>query len=113
MALQHSMLIGESVKTFDLTVPSNPLNGIVFACPARAVSLVWQFFFTTNPTAITVNLEASEDRIHWDPIDSSTLVTGEVRTFAGLGVRFVRGSISALTLGPGAELTMMITPRAY
>jgi hypothetical protein len=107
------ILNGVSVKTFDAVVPSSPLNGTTFAMPARAVSLVWQTFFATSPTSITINLEASEDNVHWDSIDSSTVAAGEVRTFAVLGVKFVRGSVSALVIGPGAELTMMLTAKGY
>lgn len=107
MTVVQALMHGVPVKTFDAAPTTNPSTGTVFALPARAGSLVWQTFFAVNPASITVNLEASLDMIHWDPIDSSTVVTGEVRTFSILGGKFVRGAISASSGGSG--FTMMLT----
>lgn len=97
---------GVPVKTFDVAAAS-PATGTVFALPARAGSLVWQTFFGTNPSAIVIDLEFSLDNVHWDAVDSSTVLVGEVRTFATVGGGFVRGRIVSITGGAGISLMIL------
>jgi hypothetical protein len=103
---------GLAVRTFDAAAASTGA-GTPFAVPARAGALVWQTWFGTDPASIAVSLEYSLDSIHWDAIDSSIVVTGEVRTFAGLGGApgFIRGNITAIS--GGAEVTMQLVWTVY
>ncbi len=92
---------------FDDVTLSTPLLGTAKALPSGAGTIVWQTFFATAPVAITVNLEFSLDNVNWDPVDSSTVTAGEVRTFASVGGRFVRASISALTGGTTGSVSIL------
>jgi hypothetical protein len=71
----------------------------VFALPSGAGTIVWQTFFGTAPGSTTIDLEFSLDNVHWDPVDSTTVVAGEVRTFSTVGGRFVRAKMSAVAGG--------------
>ena len=101
---------GLAVKTFDAAAATQS-DGTAFAVPARAGALTWQTYFGTNPASITINLQYSTDNEHWDTIDSSTVIGGEVRTFAGLGGApgFVRGNISAISGGDDVTMTLVWT----
>lgn len=96
------------VKTFDaLTpIPAAPFTGTEFGLPSTAVALQWQTFFGTDPAAISIELQLSLDAIHWDAVDVSTAVGGEIRTFATIGAKYVRGRVASITNGD--ELTMTI-----
>lgn len=104
----HSILKSVPVNTFDALspIPAAPFTGTEFALPARATSLQWQTFFGTNPAAVSIELEFSLDGTHWDAVDVSSAVGGEIRTFAFTGAKFVRGRVASITNGD--ELTMMI-----
>lgn len=103
---------GIAVKTFNLGAAATGI-GTPFALPARAGSLMWQTFFGTNPTVLAIALEFSLDNIHWDAIDASVVLEGEIRTFSGIGgaLGFVRGNITSIT--GGAEVTMIIAMNDY
>lgn len=97
------ILHGVPAKVFDVATAAIS-TGTVFALPARAGSLQWQTFFGTNPASIACDLEFSLDNIHWDAVDTTTVITGEIRTFATVGGAFVRGNITAITGGVGVSL---------
>ena len=102
---------GLAVNTFDAVASSAPLVGEEFAIPARAGALMWQTFFGTNPAAISIELQFSLDGTHWDAIDVSTVIEGEIRSFAGIGGApgFVRGRIASITGGDDITMTIVWT----
>ena len=100
------ILHNQPVKTFDAAAAATGA-GVPFALPARAGALQWQTFFGTNPATVVIDLEMSLDNVHWDAVDSTTVVGGEIRTFTIIGGKFVRGNITTIT-GAGDEVTMII-----
>lgn len=79
---------------------------ITYALPPRSVDLSWQYFFTTNPTALTLNLQVSNDGTNWFSIDSTTVTTGNMRIVTGLVASFVRANQGAITAG--AQMTCIL-----
>jgi len=67
-------------------------------------NITWQTVITGTITSITVNLEASLDGINWFVIDTSSSITGEIRSVSG-SYRFIRINNSAVADGAGDELT--------
>ena len=102
---------GLPVKTFNVAAAATGA-GTSFALPARRCSLQWQTFFGTDPSALTIDLQFSFDGSHWDTIDSSSVLTGEVRTFAAIGGApgFVRGNVIAITGGAGVSMWITAQP---
>lgn len=100
------ILHGVPVRPFDVS-PAVTGASSVFALPAIAGSLQWQTFFGTNPSAVQIDLEFSLDNIHWDAVDSSTVLAGEIRTFATVGGAFVRANVIAITGGAGVSLMIL------
>lgn len=101
------ILKGVPVKTFD-AADAVTGTGTEFGLPSTAVALQWQTFFDANPGAISIELQFSLDGIHWDAVDVSSAVTGEIRTFATTGAKHVRGNIASITAGAATEVTMII-----
>lgn len=110
MATQVCMQPGLRFFTFEDAAIA-PGAGLEVGVPARAGALTWQTYFTVNPGAIVVDLQYSIDGIHWDTIDASTVVGGEVRTFAGLGGApgFLRGNVVSNTGGSGFNMVLVWT----
>lgn len=100
---------GLRVKTFD-NADAAQATGTPFALPARAGSLMWQTYFGTNPDAVSIELQFSLDGTHWDAIDVSSVVGGEIRTFAGIGGApgFVRGNIASITNGDDVNMDIIM-----
>jgi len=91
---------------FDAATVGVGVTSEVKALPSGAGTIVWQTFFDVAPGAITIDLEFSLDNIHWDAVDSTTVVAGEVRTFATVGGRFVRAKNTAVA--GGSKMTVNI-----
>lgn len=103
MSTTEMLLHGVPVKVFDVATAAIGAS-VARALPARAGSIVWQTFFGTNPGAVQIDFEASLDGSHWDAIDSSTVVGGEVRTFATVGGVFFRINVVSITGGVGISV---------
>lgn len=70
-----------------------------YALPPRTCDLAWQYFFSTNPTALTLNLQLSLDGINWATVDSTTITTGGLRIITSVPAAFVRINQGAITGG--------------
>ncbi len=81
-----------------------------YAMPARLCNLAWQYLFTTNPSAVTMNIQGSLDGTNWASLDSTTITTGQLRVITGPAVNFVRVNQGAMTGGGGQ--TVLLTARA-
>lgn len=106
MSTIEMLLHGVEAKPFDAAAAATGAS-LAYALPARAGSIVWQTFFGTNPAAVQIDFEASLDGTHWDAIDSSTVVGGEVRTFATVGGKQFRINIISIT--GGAAVSVWVT----
>jgi hypothetical protein len=85
-------------------------NSTTYALPARLCSLAWQYFFTTNPTALTLNLQLSLDGINWGTVDSTTVTTGGIRIVTSIPAAFVRINQGAIT--GGAQMTAILEAKS-
>lgn len=84
-------------------------NGTTFAVPGRIATITtWQSSFTTAPTSLTLLLQGSLDNVSWFTLDTSTVVTGSLRTIGPNAVKFVRCRVDILTVGPGLGVTCSI-----
>lgn len=92
-----SLLLGIPQKLFDAAA-SGTGNSLSYSLPARASQLTWQTSFGSNPASITLQLQTSLDGTIWNTIDSSTTVTGEIRTINSSAI-FVRARINAISGG--------------
>lgn len=81
-----------------------------YALPARVISLAWQYLFTTNPSALTLNLQLSLDGVNWNTVDSTTVTTGGLRIVTGVAAQFVRLNQGAIT--GGAQFTASLLAKA-
>jgi hypothetical protein len=93
----QQILLGIRNTIFN-AIPSGTTTSDIRAMPARASLLTWQTVFGTNPDAINIVIEASLDNDNWDIIDTSTDVSGEIRSIA-TGAPFIRARIVSITGG--------------
>lgn len=96
-------------------VPSSATSGSQFALvrPTSSQSsytVRWQTLFAVAPTAINVSLQGAMADVdsEYKDIDTSTNVTGEGRTVAGVQARFLRLRVNSSTVGSGSGLTAKI-----
>jgi hypothetical protein len=86
-------------------------NGLIAALPARAVYLAWQVTYTGSPNPVSVVLEVSIDGTNFVTLDSSTTITGDVKTIAApTAALFVRGRVVSVT--GGTLITMNIVAKS-
>ena len=81
-----------------------------YAMPARLCNLAWQYFFTTNPSAVVMNVQASNDGVNFVTVDSTTITTGQLRVITGLAANFIRINQGSIT--GGALQSVIVTARA-
>ncbi len=103
----HLINRGVSVNLFDALAVGAGVTSNAFALPSGAGTIVWQTFFGTAPAAISIDLEFSLDNIHWDSVDNTTVVAGEVRTFSSVGGKFVRAKNVSVTGGTTMTVTIL------
>lgn len=90
---------GVLTKFFD-AVSSGVANSAPFATPANASVFTWQVSFGSNPSAVSVLIQGSNDNSSWNTVDTSTSTTGEIRTFTSSAL-FLRARIASITGGSG------------
>lgn len=81
-----------------------------YAMPARLCNLSWQYYFTTNPTALSLIIQGSNDNSNWQTLDSTTVTTGGIRTITAPAVAFVRGTLGSIT--GGGVLSLIVCPKS-
>lgn len=77
------------------------VTGTTFALPSGAAAVVsWQIIHSPAPSAFSASLQASLDGTNFNTIDTSTTLTGEVRTIATQGAwKFLRINQNSRTGG--------------
>lgn len=108
MAAKYTAGIGAnniSLNGVELSAAAGAGEEFAITIPNHGTPVIsWQTAFSGgNPASITVLLEASLDGTNWFTVDTSTSVTGELRTVTG-SYRFVRLNNSAVTVGTGINL---------
>lgn len=81
-----------------------------YALPARLHSLSVQYFFATNPSALTLNVQLSNDGSNFFTASSTQVTTGGIVSITGVAANFMRLNIGAITAG--AQLTSYVTAKA-
>lgn len=82
-------------------------NGTSFGLSSEANQITWQSSFAAAPDAISLVIQTSNDGTNWNTSDTSTSVTGEIRTFA-TSANHIRARIASATAGSGSGLTVTI-----
>ncbi len=96
--------------------PADGTAGAQFAIPEPAGfpkqehTVRWQTIFGTAPTAVNIRLQGAMADVdaEYADIDTSTSLTGEARTVAGVRARFLR--IKKVSSTGGAGLTAKMLP---
>ena len=108
MAVKYAANVGEdsiSIDGEDLTGAFGAGSEFALVIPNHGTpSIAWQTVFSAPVGSITVLLEASLNGSDWFTIDTSTSISGEIRTISG-SYRFLRINNSAVTVGAGITLT--------
>lgn len=108
MAVKYAANVGLesiSINGEDLTAAFGAGSEFALTIPNHGTpSVAWQTIFSAAPDSITVLLQASLDGINWFTIDTSTSVTGEIRSVSG-SYKFLRINNSAVANGAGKTLT--------
>jgi hypothetical protein len=100
------ILIANPVKLID--VVNGTGAGDTFALPIRSVVLAWQTAFDTAPSAISITLEVSIDALVWTVLDTSTDVSGEVRTIQDpTAALFIRANVGTNTGNKFVTVTLV------
>lgn len=87
-----------------------PQVGTIFCIPVTAAQLTWQTVFVGTPTAVSINLEGSNDGLNFSILDNSTSLTGESRTLI-TSFNFIRASVASIT-GSVTNLSVIVICRA-
>lgn len=88
-------------------VSPTPQVGTIFCLPVIATQLTWQTIFTGTPSAVSINLEASNDGVNFSILDTSTNLSGESRTLI-TSFNFIRASVASITPGTVTNITIII-----
>lgn len=66
----------------------------------------WSTVITGAPATLVVNLEGSLDGDNWYVLDSSSNVSGEMKSVVNTPVLYIRGNLTTLTGGTSPTLTV-------
>lgn len=101
---------GEPVKLFDANAVAAPVNGAEFALPTTfAKYLSWTTFFASAPTAVSVTLEISNDKVVWNTLDTTTALGGETRTISPTAAAFIRARKASQPDGGALTVTLVMS----
>jgi streptogramin lyase len=103
----EALMRGVSFKLFDAAAAAVGNSASVALLP-RASLVTWQTYFGTNPGAVEIQIQTSNDDTNWFTTDSSTEVAGEVGTFQ-TSAKHIRARIESIT--DGAEVTVEIVAK--
>jgi methyl coenzyme M reductase beta subunit len=69
----------------------------------------WDIIITGGPSAVTVNLEGSDDGTNWFTVDTSTSTSSALRHVVDKPVRFLRANLATLTGGSSPTVSVGIS----
>lgn len=101
---------GGQVKLFDANAVAAPVNSAEFALPTTfAKYLSWTTNFASAPTAVSVTLEISNDKLVWNTLDTTAALGGETRTIGPTAAAFIRARKVSQTGGGALTLTLIMS----
>jgi len=107
----NSLGFGVSQSSIDSTTIATQ-TGTAYALPSPAAQLAWQVVITGTPVSITILLEGSLDNTTWFTLDSTSVVTGALRSI-NTPVAFVRARVSAISAGTTSRISVTFLARGY
>lgn len=103
----QSTLSYGTLGTSITTSSTGASTGTAFAVPSSYAAIItWQVF--ANGSALSVNLEGSNDNSAWSVIDTQTTAAGGLKNFGFTAVKFVRCSQVSRTGGTSTICTIVI-----
>jgi len=100
-------LLNSSLSTSSTGV----VTGTAFALPSGYASII-TWTVTADGSALSVNLEGSNDNISWFTMDSQTTATGGLKNFGFTAVKFTRCSQVSRTGGTATTCSFVVS-RGY
>ena len=96
--------------------PGGATSGTQFALPSftgitdSGTAVRWQTIFGTNPTALNMVLQSALADVdaEYQTIDTTTALTGEARTVAGVQGKFLRIRLVSSTGGTGLTAKILV-----
>lgn len=98
MAIEVALSPGQVVSLIPALTTLAQANGDSFALPGLACQLSWQTIFATTPDAVSIKIQGSLDNTNWVTLDTSTVVTGDLKTLI-ISAPFIRAQIESATNG--------------
>lgn len=109
---QATLSIGVPANTFTASSATNSA-GTAYALPAGAASVLsWTVTPQTTPSALSVELQVSNDNSSWFTIDSTNNTSGDARTTGAMAYKFVRGFIVSRTDGSTVTVRLVVNKPA-
>jgi len=84
-------------------------NSSDFALPSRSCLVSWQFWFGTDPDAVSIQILTSLDGTNFNVTDSDTTAAGTLKTFQ-TSAKFIRARIDSITSGDKVSLIVIAKP---
>lgn len=98
MSIEVALLPGQVVSLIPAGTALTQVNGDSFALPGLACQLSWQTVYASTPDAVSVKIQVSLNNTDWVTLDTTTVVTGDVKTLI-ISAPFVRARIESATSG--------------
>jgi len=80
------------------------------AIPRSVLALTWLTVFASAPSAVSVELQVSNDNTNWFTLDTSTATTGEAREFSDpVNYLFIRARKASQTGGGALTVEVILS----
>ncbi len=109
---QFKIISGDAAYSFDLFSSLIFTDGIEFTLPGRLVEITWQTIFQSVPAVVSIALQLSVDGFTWYSADTTTNVSGEVRTLI-TAAGFVRAAMLDMSEGIITSVAIVVKAVDY
>jgi hypothetical protein len=111
----YSIFPGDVALAFNTESPAAGQSSQQFALPSYAGfpengrTIRWQTLYGTAPSAVNVVLQTAmnDADAQYATIDTSSAISGEARTIAGVRGNFIRAKLSSITGGAGVTVQVL------
>src|SRR3990167_50028 len=98
---------GETIILFDAEASEGGVFSDVVVLPSTNCQITWQTSYGTVPAIANVQLQISVDGLHFNTIDTTTNVSGEIRTFV-TAAKFARALFGVMTDGIDTTVKLVV-----
>lgn len=110
---QTSVAYGQLVYSLRDATLSAGLNGTSIALPQRNYNgITWCYDFTVDPSAVSINLQYSNDNSSWTTASNLTVTTGACTTIH-TSARFARCNLTSHTGGTELDCNLNVLPFGF